>query len=112
VDDDELPSLYAGAEAFVLPSHYEGFGLTVLEAMAVGTPVVASDVTALPELVRDAGVLVDPRDPAAIADAIDRARGDDELARRGIERARRFTWASTAEQLHGLLERLRQTERP
>ena len=54
----------------MLPSHYEGFGLTVLEAMAVGTPVVASNVTALPELVGDAGLLVDPDDPAR-----DRRRG-------------------------------------
>jgi glycosyltransferase involved in cell wall biosynthesis len=112
VDDEELPALYAGAEAFVLPSHYEGFGLTVLEAMAVGTPVVASNVTALPELVGDAGLLVDPGDPVAIADAVERARGDEELARRGVERAESFTWASSAEQLHGLLQRLRHPDAP
>lgn len=112
VDDEDLPALYAGAEAFVLPSHYEGFGLTVLEAMAVGTPVVASNVTALPELVGGAGLLVDPRDPDAIADAVDRARGDEALAARGVERAKAFTWAASAAQLHGLLERLRHPDAP
>ena len=112
VDDEELPALYAGAEAFVLPSHYEGFGLTVLEAMAVGTPVVTSNVTALPELVGDAGLLVDPDDPVAIADAVDRARGDAELAARGAERAKSFTWAASAEALHGLLGRLRHPDAP
>jgi glycosyltransferase involved in cell wall biosynthesis len=107
VDDAELPALYAGAEAFVLPSHYEGFGLTVLEAMACGTPVVTSNVTALPELVADAGLLVDPGDPAAIAAAVERAMGDAELARRGVERARAFTWTASAGRLHELLGRLR-----
>jgi glycosyltransferase involved in cell wall biosynthesis len=106
VDDADLPGLYAGAEAFVLPSHYEGFGLTVLEAMACGTPVVTSDVTALPELVQDAGILVDPDDQAAIADAVERARGDQALGAKGVERARRFTWASSAAQLHELLTTL------
>lgn len=106
VDDAELPGLYAGAEAFVLPSHYEGFGLTVLEAMACGTPVVTSNVTALPELVQDAGLLVDPDDQRAIADAVDAARGDAALGARGAQRATRFTWASSAEQLHDLLTTL------
>ena len=112
VDDADLPALYAGAEAFVLPSHYEGFGLTVLEAMAAGTPVVVSNVTALPELVAGAGLLVDPGDPGAVADAVERARGDEALAARGIERARAFTWAASADRLHGLLERLRHPEAP
>jgi glycosyltransferase involved in cell wall biosynthesis len=112
VDDANLPGLYAGAEAFVLPSHYEGFGLTVLEAMASGTPVVTSNTTALPELVADAGILVDPDDQGAIADAVQRAMGDAELGARGAERARAYTWASSAEQLHGLLTRLRHTAAP
>ena len=65
VDDDLLPGLYAGARAFVLPSLYEGFGLTCLEAMACGTPVVAADRAALPETCGDAALLVDPTDPQA-----------------------------------------------
>ena len=105
VDDDLLPGLYAGAAAFVLPSLYEGFGLTALEAMAAGTPVVAADRGALPEVVGDAGVLVDPEDPAAIADAVTAALGARGEA--GPERARPFTWAATAERLHALLEGLR-----
>jgi glycosyltransferase involved in cell wall biosynthesis len=107
VDDDHLPGLYAGAEAFVLPSRYEGFGLTALEAMAAGTPVVASDRTALPEVVGDAGVLVDPDDHDGIADAVERAIGDVRLARAGVERARSFTWADTAAQVDALTGRLR-----
>ena len=106
VDDADLPGLYTGALAFVLPSHYEGFGLTVLEALACGTPVVASDRTALPELVGDAGLLVDPDDPAAIADAVQRAIGDERLRAAGPERAAPYTWAATAERLHALLRSL------
>ncbi len=63
VDDADLPGLYAGARAFVLPSRYEGFGLTCLEAMACGVPVVAADRAALPETCGDAALLVDPDDP-------------------------------------------------
>ncbi|HWT92369.1 MAG TPA: glycosyltransferase family 1 protein [Solirubrobacteraceae bacterium] len=109
VDDADLPGLYAGARAFVLPSHYEGFGLTALEAMACGTPVVASDRTALPEVVGDAGLLVDPDDPEAIADAVLQALDDQTLARRGAARAQRFTWADAAHRVHALLSDLRTT---
>jgi glycosyltransferase involved in cell wall biosynthesis len=106
VADDELPGLYAGALAFVLPSHYEGFGLTVLEAMASGTPVVVSDRAALPELVADAGLLVDPGDPVAIADAVQRAIGDERLRAAGPQRAAPFTWQSTADRLDALVRSL------
>jgi glycosyltransferase involved in cell wall biosynthesis len=106
VPDADLPGLYAGALAFVLPSHYEGFGLTVLEAMACGTPVVASDRTALPEVVGDAGILVDPDDPPAIADAVERAIGDERLRDAGLRRAAAYTWSSAAEQVHALIRRL------
>ena len=73
VPDEHLPGLYAGARAFVLPSLYEGFGLTALEAMASGVPTVVADRGGLPEVVGDTGVLVDPEDPGAIADAVARA---------------------------------------
>ena len=101
VDDDELVPLYSGAECLVFPSLYEGFGFPPLEAMACGTPVVSSDRTSLPEVVGDAGLLVDPHDTAAIADAIrslldDEARAR-ELGERGRERAAAFTWERTAE---------------
>lgn len=106
VNDAELPGLYAGASAFVLPSHYEGFGLTALEAMACGTPVVVSNRTALPEVVGDAGVLVDPDDPPAIADAVMGALGDRELGAHGAARARRYSWSATASQIDAVLSRL------
>ena len=109
VPDEHLPGLYAGARAFVLPSRYEGFGLTALEAMAAGAPVVASDRTALPQTVADAGLLVDPDDPEAIADAVARATGPehDRLAAAGPRRAATFTWDSTARQVDALVRRLR-----
>ena len=103
VPDEHLPGLYAGARAFVLPSLYEGFGLTALEAMACGTPVVAAAAGGIPEVVGDAAVLVDPTDPSMIAEAVARACGDTALARAGVERAREFSWESTAERMHRLL---------
>jgi glycosyltransferase involved in cell wall biosynthesis len=87
-----LPSLYAGAAAFVLPSLHEGFGLPVLEAMACGVPVVASDRAALPETCGGAALLVDPTDHAAVADAIEAAMGDGRLRAAGIAHAAGFSW--------------------
>jgi glycosyltransferase involved in cell wall biosynthesis len=95
VPDARLPGLYAGALAFVLPSLHEGFGLTALEAMACGTPVVAARAGALPETCGDAARYADPRDPAAIADAIEAAIGDDALRAAGPRRAATFTWERT-----------------
>ncbi|MFL5845943.1 MAG: glycosyltransferase family 4 protein [Solirubrobacteraceae bacterium] len=103
VPDDDLPALYAGAQAFVLPSLYEGFGLPVLEAMACGTPVVASDRTALPETCGGAALLVDPLDQGAIADAVLAAIGDEELRTRGLARAAEFSWERTARELTAAL---------
>jgi len=99
VDDDALPELYAAARVFAYPSLYEGFGIPPLEAMACGTPVVASTRGALPEVLGDAALLVDPRDTDALAQALEAALGDSgDLRRRGLERAARFDWATTAEQ--------------
>jgi glycosyltransferase involved in cell wall biosynthesis len=106
VDDTDLPGLYAGASAFVLPSLYEGFGLTALEAMASGTPVVASDRGALPQVVGDAALLVDPEDPEGIADAVMRAIGDARLRAAGPRQAAAFTWRATTERLDALMRRL------
>jgi glycosyltransferase involved in cell wall biosynthesis len=106
VDERFLPGLYAGAEAFVLPSVYEGFGLTALEALACGTPTVVSDRTALPEVVGDAGILVNPDEPADIAEAVSRALGNRELGARGAARASRYSWSASASQIDALLSHL------
>lgn len=99
VTDHELASLMAGAEAFCLPSLYEGFGLSALEAMACGAPVVVSNRGALPEVVGDAGVVVEPT-AEQIAGALASLLRDPERARRlrlaAAERARTFTWEKTA----------------
>jgi len=98
--DDELLTLYRGARALVLPSLHEGFGLTALESMACGTPVVASGVSSIPEVVGDAAVLVDPLDPESIASGLCRVLTDDRLCKdlreRGLERAGHFSWEATA----------------
>jgi glycosyltransferase involved in cell wall biosynthesis len=100
VDDEDLPDLYRGARLFVLPSLAEGFGLTVLEAMASGTPVIASNLSAIPEVVGDAAILVKPTRVEALTEAMRRVLDDGDLARRlaadGLRRARRFSWNRAA----------------
>ncbi|MGI8713308.1 MAG: glycosyltransferase family 4 protein, partial [Solirubrobacteraceae bacterium] len=107
VDDDDLPGLYAGARAFVLPSRYEGFGLTCLEAMACGVPVVAANRAALPETCGEAALLVDPDDPDAVAQALTWAATDEptrtRLRDRGLRRAGRLSWDQTARATDELL---------
>jgi glycosyltransferase involved in cell wall biosynthesis len=98
VDDEELARLYRGSLCVAYTSLYEGFGIPVLEALACGAPVVTSAGTAMEEVADGAAVLVDPRDPDAIAAGIREAiTRRDELAALGLERARRFTWRTTAE---------------
>lgn len=108
VQDRDLPALYTLASAFAFPTKYEGFGLPVLEAMACGTPVVAANNSSIPEVVGDAGVLVAADDPQGIADALVLLVSDAALRTRlvaeGREQARRFTWASAAQGLHGVYE--------
>jgi glycosyltransferase involved in cell wall biosynthesis len=108
VPDEHLPALYSGAAAFAMPSLYEGFGLPCVEAMAAGTPVVASDRAALPEACGGAALLADPRDPAAFADAILRAAGPERerLVAAGRERAAGLTWQRTASELDAALAEL------
>jgi len=108
VADQDLPALYGGAIALVLPSLEEGFGLPALEAMACGAPVIASRRGALPEVVDDAGLLVDPEDERALAAALVRVLGSGDeravLARRGLARAARYTAERTAGRVVDLLE--------
>jgi glycosyltransferase involved in cell wall biosynthesis len=96
VSHETLAALYRLADVFVFPSLYEGFGLPPLEAMASGTPVITSNVSSLPEIVGDAALLIDPREPQAISDAIRRVLNDAELRAslrtRGLARAREFSW--------------------
>ncbi len=103
VDTPTLRSLYAGACALVLPSLDEGFGLPALEAMTLGVPVVASDRGALPEVVGEAGLLVDPTSPAALENALGRILDEPELrarcAARGPVQARKFDWRRSARAL-------------
>ena len=100
VEEKVLHELYRGASALVYPSRYEGFGLPLLEAMASGTPVIASCAGAIPEVVGDAAVLLDPHDvngwTDAIAQVVNDARLHADLRRRGLTRAAGFTWARTA----------------
>jgi glycosyltransferase involved in cell wall biosynthesis len=97
VPQEELAALYRGAACLVFPSRYEGFGLPVVEAMASGTPVVATTAGALPEVTGGAAILVEERNPVALAGGIERAIADRErLVAAGLERARQFTWAETA----------------
>jgi len=100
VPDKDLPGLYSGSLCFAYPSYFEGFGLPIVEAMQCGAPVIAGNRTSLPEVVGNAGVLVDPFSEAEIAQALAKMIGDsgyrDELRVRGIERARAFNWETTA----------------
>jgi len=108
VPDEMLPAIYSGATAFVYPSLYEGFGLTVLEAMACGTPVICSSTTSLPEVAGDAAVLVDPNNTTDIGEAIHSLLADeqlrDSLRARGLLRAKEFTWDHAAAQTWQVLE--------
>jgi glycosyltransferase involved in cell wall biosynthesis len=101
VPEEDLPALYRAADVFVYTSEYEGFGLPPLEAMASGTPVVASDISIFHEILSDAAVLVNPFDIAAIGDGIHKVITDEKyreaLIERGRSRAKDFTWETTAQ---------------
>jgi glycosyltransferase involved in cell wall biosynthesis len=109
VDDRALDGLYRAATCFVLPSLAEGFGLPVLEAMARGTPVACSDISALREVAADAALYFDPLEAASIGSALEQCLEDVELRARlspaGQERSRLFTWSRTAEQTVECYER-------
>lgn len=110
VADEHLPGLYAGARAVVIPSLHEGFGLPALEAMASGTPVVASNRAALPEIVGEAGLQVAPGSVEALATAVMIATSDEELRAHlkaeGLRVARHYTWRRAASALHAELSRV------
>ena len=100
VSSEDLPALYSGALAFVLPSLYEGFGLPVLEAMSCGAPVITSNTSSLPEVAGNAAILVSPQDLVGLAAAMQRLALDAGLRRqmseRGAAQAARFSWERAA----------------
>ncbi len=110
VPDADLPAIYSGADVFVFPSLYEGFGLPPLEAMACGTPVVCSNAASLPEVVGDAAITVDPHDVEGLAEAIHRVLADaglrEELRAKGLERAKLFTWERAARETLAVYRRV------
>jgi len=110
VPEAELPSLTAGAAAFVFPSLYEGFGFPVVQAMAAGAPVITSNTSCLPEIAGDAALLVDPRSAAEIASALARVLGSEslraDLTARGRVRAQLYRWEACAEQSLAFFQRV------
>lgn len=110
VPDELLPALYSAADVFAFPSLYEGFGLPILEAMACGTPVVASRSSCLPEVADGAALLVDPNNVDGLIAALELALVDSDLRARlikqGRQRAREYSWRRAAEQLLGVYRRV------
>ena len=103
---NELRVLYAGCQIFCYPSRYEGFGLPVLEAMACGTPVVTSDRCSLPEVVGDAALMIDPTQPPALYEALQKVNDEatrQSLIAKGLKRAQNFTWERSAELMSKLI---------
>ena len=102
VPEKDLPSLTAAATAFAYPSLYEGFGFPIAQAMAAGVPVVTSNVSSMPEIVGDAGLIVDPHSASELASAIDQILTSrslqEQLGSKGTELARKFTWKNSARQ--------------
>jgi glycosyltransferase involved in cell wall biosynthesis len=101
VPEEDLPMFYSAADVFVFPSLYEGFGLPVLEAMACGAPVIAQNSSSIPEVLGDAGILVDSADfDNALVRALEDLLADSSrrqlLRERGLERVKKFSWQKTA----------------
>jgi len=110
VPDADLPGLYSAASVLAMPSFYEGFGLPALEAMSCGTPVVVADRASLPEVVGDAGQLIDPEDPGDIAGALKRVLTDESERERmreaGLKQAEAFSWTRVARETRAVYEEL------
>ncbi|HOX96071.1 MAG TPA: glycosyltransferase family 1 protein [Candidatus Woesebacteria bacterium] len=107
IPDADLPGLYSGCLAFVLPSVYEGFGLSPLQAMACGAPVAVSNISSLPEVVGDAGVLFDPASVESIAAGIIEAiENRKELKKKSLVQASKFTWEKAAEETYAVYKQV------
>lgn len=110
IGDEDLPLFYKNAVCFVLPSLYEGFGLPILEAMQYGCPVLASNVSSLPEAGGDAAIYFDPQNSEDIAEKIDKVASDEklrkEMIQKGHEQVKKFSWEKTARETLSVLENL------
>lgn len=104
VEDNDMPAIYSAAKVFVYPSHYEGFGIPPLEAMACGIPVICADNSSLPEAVGDAAVMVKSTDTDSITQAIKKVLDDEvlreELVKKGFKQIKKFSWAGSAELIY------------
>ena len=109
VTDSDLPALISGAKAYVLPSLWEGFGIPVIEAQACGVPVVVSNISSLPEILADSGILVDPQKTDSIAEGIKKALNEKmrtDLVKKGFENIKRFSWEKCAKETLQVLEKV------
>lgn len=110
VPDDDLPALIGGAQVYVLPSLWEGFGIPVIEAQACGVPVVVSNISSLPEIVGESGILVDPESVESIAQGVKKVLTDkktkSDLVKKGFENTKRFSWQSCAQETLGVLAKV------
>ncbi|PIN89775.1 glycosyltransferase family 1 protein [Candidatus Pacearchaeota archaeon CG10_big_fil_rev_8_21_14_0_10_32_14] len=100
VEEEDLPSIYNGASLFVYPSYYEGFGLPPLEAMSCGCPVITSNTSSIPEVVGDAGIMINPNDVDELAKQIKRVLSDKKLRenmkQKGLKQSKKFSWEKCA----------------
>ncbi len=110
VSDEEKFELMKNADVFLFPTFYEGFGLPILEAQSVGTPVVTSNVSSMPEVVRDSAVLVDPKDASDIAEAVRKLISDEahknDIIEKGLMNVKRFSWEKCAKEIASVLNNL------
>jgi len=109
INDEDLPFLYSGADIFLYPSLYEGFGLPVLEAMACGVPVITSNISSLPEVAGDAALLVNPMNVEEIARAVETLKRDrklrEKMRKKALERAKLFSWEKAAKETLKIYEK-------
>jgi len=107
LSDEEKYYLLSNADVFLFPTFYEGFGLPILEAQSVGTPVVTSNISSMPEVAGDSAILVDPKDSNAIAEAVHELISDEswknDIIEKGFENVKRFSWEKCAREVSGLL---------
>ena len=110
VPDKDLPALYSAARCFVYPSYFEGFGIPALEAMRCGTPTITGNRTCFPEIIGDAGLLVDPFDEQAIINGLKAILADEklreQLKEKGMRRAALYDWKNTALQTLAVYEKV------